>query len=1245
MAKLSTQIKQSQPQPAIQKRPTRTERVEKKQEFERRKKVFEKRKEEAQRIKEEKFKPKEEVYYEEVPDWDKIRLSKTYFDDVYSKEAKKRKLKEWKEQGKTKKVKRTREIPFRLEEGKHTYTGIYEGLDEKLKPFFESPEEIKERRAKKREETISKIDKELKEARERRDWRLKSQERKAEKYYERRKEAEKKGNYERAKRLKMREEQEEREKDEYQDYWKEYMNRLKGYKRQVEGGKNYEFEKIKDVAEEYADYEKRQEEIKSQRKIEKKLREYEIGSLEKRGYDPFVITKKGEKGGAEEVRLSYYNPEKQDWKELERFDIGGEKVDIRGMEKLGYSKPQEQAIKFGGRKISWKTRTPIYKSKTGEIVTPYKRTGVTEKQLIKQQQDKLIREKQEELGKRYKLPFTIREKTKGQVSQGTISTDKRGVIISQEQAKKENRISNVVNYVTGKATKGFNWLDERVHFELKKTPSAMPVTLGFGKREEATIPEKISEEATKGLTGYQQDIDKWVLGEENIKDLQQEYQLKTQKEFERQYYEPIIRGEITQEKAKKEFRQSEEAKFLQKEYQEDYRELKQDVPRWSAKGLVGGLGQAGLSFGKFGLQATKTPTRALATGGAIVVTRGVLTKIPQSVVSGAMVGYGGQKFFSPTSTYSERAMGLVTAGIGATSLGARAIKSYRKPIVTRKTIASPKTTLKTSPVGENINIISKSGKIKKGVFFTRQKVSQFGVKGSRAIVYPKGRLVTSKILRRVGIKYTPKPIYKGVPYTQPKAYQKTLKRLTKYGYSPSQAKATLRYQAPRVYETYLKQGKIVLGKGGKEAVGRFEYVTKQPKLSVSKELGIKTRAGSPTKDVMNVYRKQIKIRGKDYLFQKVKTSKFSLDKFGRIKGMEYYAEQPSIIKAKQILGKGYTPSGFRTNIEGIYSGTYRGTTRIIGKPTKVRRYFGDQRITKLGDRFYQIKPRDIRTGQTTLMQRGSELRREISLRTGTTGETFSQKQLGATDDVIKQFSGKKPKIIDINRNNIQKLSNKINKLSRTSTRGGGTIPKTKTATQSQQVQAQLKTAPTPIGRTEQLKNILKTSSKAITTTAKATGTTTALITGTIAGTTTRTETKTKTDMDLKNIVKNIAKTDMKLKTKLKTGTRPKTRTLTKPATKLTPAQIEPSLRLTSLKSPKPPTIRPTPKPFARFDDKNVKKLKKKMKEKDFFELAYLPDFTSRAIGLTPKKLQKEKAEEQVKKIMTGLEIRRGVKLI
>ena len=62
-----------------------------------------------------------------------------------------------------------------------------------------------------------------------------------------------------------------------------------------------------------------------------------------------------------------------------------------------------------------------------------------------------------------------------------------------------------------------------------------------------------------------------------------------------------------------------------------------------------------------------------------------------------------------------------------------------------------------------------------------------------------------------------------------------------------------------------------------------------------------------------------------------------------------------------------------------------------------------------------------------------------------------------------------------------------------------------------------------------------------------------------------------------------------------------------------------------------------------FLKEKISKARKKKGYKGFNELAFLPDFTSRSLGLT-EDISVKKLMEKMEKMQTGLEIRKGVKI-
>jgi len=89
----------------------------------------------------------------------------------------------------------------------------------------------------------------------------------------------------------------------------------------------------------------------------------------------------------------------------------------------------------------------------------------------------------------------------------------------------------------------------------------------------------------------------------------------------------------------------------------------------------------------------------------------------------------------------------------------------------------------------------------------------------------------------------------------------------------------------------------------------------------------------------------------------------------------------------------------------------------------------------------------------------------------------------------------------------------------------------------------------------------------------------------------------------------------------------------------------PSPSISQAPYPSPiPTPTPTFLPFWIWLRTEKKKRKKELK-KTMYKQFYVPDFTARALGLSPKVISGENATKLIKKIMTGLEIRPPVKLI
>ena len=95
-------------------------------------------------------------------------------------------------------------------------------------------------------------------------------------------------------------------------------------------------------------------------------------------------------------------------------------------------------------------------------------------------------------------------------------------------------------------------------------------------------------------------------------------------------------------------------------------------------------------------------------------------------------------------------------------------------------------------------------------------------------------------------------LYEGVPYADPKGYAKAFSRLKSYGYTPAQAKATLRYTAPQVIKKEYILGEVLVSPQTQSAVKEFTIKTTKQVYDVDKRLGIKTRGGRTITDVYKI---------------------------------------------------------------------------------------------------------------------------------------------------------------------------------------------------------------------------------------------------------------------------------------------------------------------------------------------------------------------------------------------------------
>jgi hypothetical protein len=690
--------------------------------------------------------------------------------------------------------------------------------------------------------------------------------------------------------------------------------------------------------------------------------------------------------------------------------------------------------------------------------------------------------------------------------------------------------------------------------------------------------------------------------------LETKYQGEYQASFEDKYMKEIIYGKTSFEQASLEFEGSEEAQLIQKKYAKEYgtgyKELQTDVDFWSKKGLKGGVIQTGIGFGQLGLGLFKTPLRTAGTlVGGTYAYKG-LALIPKPIVLGATAGlgvYGGAVALDPTKTYAERGSGLVTAVISGAVLGGSAVKYLKSPVTKVVKIKAPKQTLKaTSVVGKDLG---------KKVIFDAQKVSQTGIGGQRTIVTTKGRLLSNRFFRAIGVnkKFTTidsNAIYRGIPTQQlgtrayyerfgglikvgkQSGYARASKLLQKYGWTQSQARATLRYTAPRVIEQSLVRGDLTI-KGG-QASGVFTYATKQPVLTVDKTLGIKTRGARPIYRTEIVTRKLIEESGKKI----VETQRIGLSGVGDKTGLKKVSDfdiavSKGLVKTSDLyeaplrVNTGKVGVNVQVNVKDLYSTQF---TKSISTPNKI---IWDASKTKL---ISKIKTLD----------KGYKVQ---------TPADIDKTPFPKYDQIT-------PKTSNV-------VNEKVDAVLQSQLKGGIFPPQIKEVGLANLIKVTPQTSVgfANIGNVAILTNILK-------------GKTGLKSDFEFKG-------QLKTDYNLKNLLKEdlALKTDTKSSLDTKTALKTQLKSLLKNDLGVGLTSPQPTCKTPSIKNPtfQPPILIP-------FLTARKQRGRKGKKSKGVSEFAYLPDFTSRAIGLDPEVLTQEQANIRVKKILTGLEIRRGVRV-
>jgi len=1145
------------------------------------------------------------------------------------------------------------------------YQEKYQTLSLDVKQFFQTPEQVKEGKVQNIKETKIKIEAELQKARD--------QEIKLE---QKNRELQRSNDTTR---------DDWNSWEESQKYWEGYRKGLIEGKQQLNQGKDVKFNSLKQFASQKGDYEQqRKRAINENREIAYKQKK-NIEDLEEQGYKPFIV-EEFDKQVPTKTELLYYNPAKNDFKKITEFKAKP-LINVKGLDKIGSSTPQERKIFYGGKEISFKTTMPLYKQLSGDIVTPYGKTGITEQQLIKQSQVQQYAEWKKDQPIVYISPskqLIFLEKGKDipmdYGGQQTISDyDQKGMIMTAEEfylPKDKNKSIfgkgwEVTKNLFGKIPKGnwyYNIMDHNKPFGLGMGGLA-PYKTG---EKSVDITAKIgSAQEYLGKTGEK--WEKWAIGGENIKKfeskIEEDNQKKYQQAFEQKYMKDLIFGEIDFETAQKEFEQSTDAKVLQKTYEEDFKTGFKDLSssRSLFKKGVGGGGRSLLSLSSFGLGAVKTPKSTAVTGIAVYTGVKALKLIPPAISFGTAGGlgtYGTYKFLSPTSTVDEAGAGLVTAIISGVTLGHGAYKYLRSPVVKTSSVKSLIKPKLTKSIGFEQPKIVKTNLLGKKIYHETtiypKTISKQVIAGRKTIVIAKGKVLLNKYL---GIKL--QPIYKGIPTQQlgknymvqglrgsyslktPSAYQKATTRLVKYGYTSSEAKATLRFYSPKIIKTEMA-GVNVLTYGDKIkpfSLSKTTVITKQPRINIEK--GITTRGAKSIKDV---YKSQKEIIGsiKDHLVLKetsVKTTGFLTDKGGWYNkltqaGKTTTTYERGIFAKASDIKKSYVTTGIgksylvRQQIKYQDLKEYFGQRQII--PKKYKNIFGkgSSKLIKRGDdlTYYEddrnlFGEKGIPIGNKKLneiikdIQKGHYVKSTPAKKVGVTKTTSIKKVQKMMEKLEKQIS---PKFSSAEQSKYWGTG----QYERTV---GGSTPQDL----SQQIQ-QLKSIHIPTQKVQKMTGIIKikdlsnVGSKLLGLTSLKT------LTGL------KSDVKFKSDLKLKDNLKEVLKTNVieipalkqigKLRSQLDFD-------VDIPAI-ITPIRPIPPKRPPTIIKPDPVIPKSILIPYL----KGLRRRKSKKGTKSKYDFAYLPDFTARSLGLQAETLSEKQAQKRLKKLLTGLEIRRGVKI-
>lgn len=994
-------------------------------------------------------------------------------------------------------------------------------------------------------------------------------------------------------------------------------------------------------------------EKKAKRKEQERMQE-----LIEQGYEPILVEKIDKKTGKVTTEIDILGA---DFKAipLETKDISKLKSPKTALQRV----PVTQQIELGDKTFKFQFDTELKVDKKGKLVTrygefefkaPYGEIVKTEPELKFAEKSFVI---QQEIEQKQAREKAIREYVSSiQPSPERPSYELTSVEKALDIAEKDlpSAIGKVGKEATtqpiftekyrGELAWYQKWINQAwtglKSLDLKSIAKAtkfnVPVFAGAGGQID---PERLEEAVEKGAEKAEEESQKQVVVKSG---LESRYQKIYQNEFERMFYGQLAKEEITFEKAQEEFAETEKAKDIQKDFETELRQY-QGQERITTKTL--GLTTIKTGAGLYKILPKDVATASLYIGAGYGGYK-TLKAVPPVVINIAKVGigtYGTLKAISPTSSPEDRVIGIVTAGLSFGLLGGQGMRALRKPVIVQKPIS-----VKIKPILPKLRkgfIVPESRTITQDVYGRTILTEKARVgKISQQVITGKRTIVTTKFRKLLGLK----PVYQGIPTQQlgkikvieglrgkfiirePSAYQKAFKLLTKRGgYTAKQAKVVLRYRQPKVIQSLYKgRISVISGEELKRPIIDIKATRDitQPVIDINKKLGIKTRGAVKIKEI-------IKGRG---------------EVLGTIKEREIVGVRFNIEKAYMKDGRLFQKlrqAGKTTRQELQVS-----ATKDIGESVlEVEKHLGDGlRITQRGKVLETqsniISQRIIPKGKVLLRtEEAGIIQKKITPKVVKT--PFQVKQ------ILKQYKIKPTKTLaDYTLKDRKELLQTLKKIYGVNIEQIKPIAKTKlpvavaqtTPTQTTQ-QTLIRTIQEPSQNVkQQIKLISKVSQKSQQ--ASAIGLT-GIAVSRLSAESIKSAQKPK--LSLREVTNLLFREDTAIKTEqvpaeaiAQAQAQRLDAVLTSPQISV-PVVTEPSAIITDL-----PITTPTPTPPITFPFPEIRRIKKKKRKKgkEIELFGKLPDFTTRVLGLDTQYLTENQAMKEVKKILTGLEIRRAVKI-